>query len=344
MHKLPLLLLVLSVLFISCSSEEPLLPGNSGTTNPGIPSSSANIYCSSLNRFSTIELFTDADIEAQKDVIYGSAMNRDGNLQALAMDIYSPSLDVDQLERKPFLMTIHGGGFTGGNKNGWEAESREFAKRGFVVASISYRLGRDETDTLSSFQAVYRAQQDAMAALRYIVSEADVLGIDTAWIFIGGSSAGSITAQHTNYMSQEDWDTFNPQLRATLGPINTSGNNLTNTYTIKGIYNNWGSVYGPAITVEEMVPTVAFHSEIDNTVPIGIADGNQFGSSASHRQLTNNNVCSELTVRPGVGHSIYRDEEGTRFRVNRASCFFKSVMCEECNSFFAEEQVFATCR
>ncbi len=344
MQKLPLLLLLLSTFFLSCSNDEPLLPSNSGTSNPTTPGSNENIYCSSLNRFSTIELFTDSDIVAQKDIIYGSAMNRNGNLEALALDIYSPSIDVDQLERKPFLMTIHGGGFTGGDKNDWEAESREFAKRGFVVASINYRLGRDQTDTLSSLQAVYRAQQDAMAAMRYVVNEADLLGVDTAWLFIGGSSAGSITAQNLNYLSQEDWDSTDSRLGASLGPVNTSGNNLTNTYTIKGIYNNWGSVFGPAIAVEEMVPTVAFHSEIDPTVPIGITPGNQYGSSATHRLLTNNNICSELTVKPGEGHSIYRNQEGTTFRVDRASCFFKSVMCDECNTFYAEEQIFATCR
>jgi acetyl esterase/lipase len=56
--------------------------------------------------------------------------------------------------------------------------------------------------------ATYRASQDARAAMRYMYTHATDFGIDTSWMFIGGESAGSITALHTAFWSQSEADSF----------------------------------------------------------------------------------------------------------------------------------------
>lgn len=66
------------------------------------------------------------------------------------------------------------------------------ARRGFVAATIDYRKGWDSSIPTEQVKAGYRVQQDANAALRFAVENADLVNIDTNWMFIGGQSAGSI--------------------------------------------------------------------------------------------------------------------------------------------------------
>ena len=61
------------------------------------------------------------------------------------MDVYTPVGDVCQ--NRPLLVFAHGGAFVGGSKNNSLAESicESFAKRGYVAASINYRLATHNT-------------------------------------------------------------------------------------------------------------------------------------------------------------------------------------------------------
>ncbi|MBK7959555.1 MAG: T9SS type A sorting domain-containing protein [Bacteroidetes bacterium] len=126
----------------------------------------------------------------------------------------------------------------------------------------------------------------------------------------------------------------------------TSSNNLTNKYTIKGIFNNWGGVAKNEIDVDEMLPTIAFHGEQDPTVRIDLdtsfANYSLRGSRSLHTELTGKNICSELTVDKTGGHGIYRNAS-SKFRAQRASCFFKRVFCKTCASFYTTDSVASNC-
>lgn len=152
------------------------------------------------------------------DVFYGSAIRFNGDTVDLNLDIYYPEFDTNT--SRPLLVAVHGGGFLGGSKNagGIVKLCKEFAKRGYVTASISYRLGfRNEHDPLfgqfhefyaydeaEMIRAIYRSVQDARGAIRFMKGEADTYGIDTTNVFIGGESAGGFVALHTAYMKQAD--------------------------------------------------------------------------------------------------------------------------------------------
>jgi len=131
-----------------------------------------------------------------------------------------------------------------------------------------------------------------------------------------------------------------------LGNLHTSSNNLTNTYSIKGVFNNWGGVTKSEIDIEEMIPTVAFHGRLDTLVPIdsdnSLANYTLIGSRALHNDLTVNNICSELTVDTTGGHGIFRNASSI-FRAQRASCFFKSVFCNTCSSFYTTDSITSNC-
>ena len=122
----------------------------------------------------------------------------------LDMDIYYPKEPVGQM-RRPLLLLIHGGAFYNGDKqdHGYPQMGHHFAERGYVVASVNYRLGfkplAPDVD-----RAGYRALQDAHGAVCYLIENADEFGIDTTNIFAAGTSAGAITALNLAFMREEN--------------------------------------------------------------------------------------------------------------------------------------------
>ena len=97
--------------------------------------------CSLDMRYTNTDYFSKSQIDSLKNVTYGEALNYMGNLQDLKMDVYFPNTDIDTQEKRPLILLIHGGSFTGGTRESMTYHSKELSKRGFVVATISYRLG-----------------------------------------------------------------------------------------------------------------------------------------------------------------------------------------------------------
>ncbi|MBL7773841.1 MAG: carboxylesterase family protein [Chitinophagaceae bacterium] len=148
------------------------------------------------------------------NVTYGSAINFNGGTDSLTMDIYLPQCDMQaQTTRRPLMLWIHGGAFLAGNKDESSIQSfcKSFAKRGYVTATINYRLGFISDDNLWQcnypnyscvfsgdsaewVRAYYRSVQDAKGALRYLVNRHQQFRIDTSNIFVCGESAGAFTA------------------------------------------------------------------------------------------------------------------------------------------------------
>lgn len=309
-------------------------------------------YCSTDSRFTSEPYFTEAQINSQLDITYATATTWQGNNQALKLDVYYPILAIDTLPLRPLILMVHGGGLVSGDKINYTRVCKEFAKRGFVAVTINYRLGLNcNNDSISEEKAKYRAQQDIRSAFRFVVENAGLLRVDTAWMFIGGGSAGSVASLGTVYISQAEWNAFTPGLETILGSLNSSGNNLTNPFSIKGIFNDWGAMLKTTMQPEEMLPTISFHGEADSTVAIDSSFGGgcvhvdkSYGSRAMHNLLIANGVCSDLSVKPGGGHGVYQDSIfGTPFRVGRAACFFKSLFCNTCTSIYQVDSVPASC-
>jgi acetyl esterase/lipase len=110
--------------------------------------------------------------------------NLDG-FRPVRMDIYAPR---DRSKPRPAVLWIHGGGWSRGDSRtsgayaNWPAVLASLSARGFVVASLDYRL---------SGEAKFPAQiQDVKAAIRHLRSQADELGIDASRLYLWGGSAG----------------------------------------------------------------------------------------------------------------------------------------------------------
>jgi acetyl esterase/lipase len=309
-------------------------------------------YCTTDTRYTEVAYFDSTEITIGNNIQYGIALDHLGNPDTLLMDLYYPKLAVDPSPLRPFVMLFHGGGFVSGDKQSGDIQDlcAHLALRGFVCASVNYRLGFDFSE-YGQYKARYRAIQDGNAAMRYIVNNANAVRIDTNWLFVGGQSAGSLLALGMVYADPSELDSISLLYSATstsmeLGNLYTSGNSLTNTYALKGIFNNWGAVVETEVDVAEMLPTVAFHGELDTTVLIGtdgtFAHYSLMGSRSIHDALTAEGTCSELTVDLTGEHGIFRNASSV-FRAQRASCFFKSVFCSTCADFYSTDSIPSTC-
>jgi acetyl esterase/lipase len=118
------------------------------------------------------------------DVVYAVAPDRAGDPVELTFDAAFPRQSDGK--KLPAVIYIHGGGFRGGRKEAGREFILAFAEGGYLAVSIDYRL---------SGQAPFPAAvHDAKAAVRFLRSHAEELGIDPERIGVWGHSAGAALA------------------------------------------------------------------------------------------------------------------------------------------------------
>ena len=80
------------------------------------------------------------NVTVTSNLQYGSAPDAQGNPVPLMLDMYRPTGDTQT--SRPALVWVHGGSFTGGDKTNLVPVdvANTFAKLGYVVVSINYRL------------------------------------------------------------------------------------------------------------------------------------------------------------------------------------------------------------
>jgi acetyl esterase/lipase len=112
-------------------------------------------------------------VKVERDIEYVP-----GGGKARSLDLYLPRESEDK--KLPLIVWIHGGAWLGGDKGGCPAV--RFVLRGYVVASINYRLSQE---------AIFPAQiHDCKAAIRWLRANADKYAIDPDRVGVWGSSAG----------------------------------------------------------------------------------------------------------------------------------------------------------
>jgi pimeloyl-ACP methyl ester carboxylesterase len=260
------------------------------------------------------------------------------------MDIYLPKNDT--LEKRPLMMFIHGGAFFTGDKATlpYQKWCTHFASLGYVCVSINYRMGF-RISSKSIERTAYQATQDAHAAMRYLVSKKDVYRIDPDYLFVGGASAGSITALNLAYMRNKNRpeSSYSGFLRSDLGGLETSGNRIYSKFKIKAVANMWGSVYDLEILKNSKASIISFHGDEDGILPyeygypfeiLGdfkeVLFNEMYGSLMIHEKALELGIRSELHTFRGQGHSLHLDENR-----NLSDNFY--VMQDEMVDFFYDE-------
>jgi acetyl esterase/lipase len=277
------------------------------------------------------------------NIVFAEQIIHDTIKQNIDLDLYLPQT-ADTVKQHPLTLFIHGGGFRVGEKEDGKVFCEMLADKGFAVASVNYRTGWEKgkdpcsADTTGIKLAVYRAMQDTHAALRYLAANANKYAIDTNWIFMSGSSAGSILSLASVYYSQDSANVFFGSIADTLGLLDNYGNNFTTHYTIKGIAAMWGALNSPfLLTKDNAVPTIFFHGEKDNVVPYDISHfyncANLFpsyGTKPLYDRLITLGVPAAAYVDPNGGHGVYT----ANFRTHNISSFFNGIMKKQVQTGF----------
>lgn len=157
-----------------------------------------------------------ADVIKTSDLQYGSAPDLSGASVALKLDLYAPKGDT--AARRPAIVWVHGGGYSGGDKTTGPASilAPLYAKLGYVFVSINYRLlAPQRCDAVGGvsgacYAAAVAAIHDAQAAVRWLRANAGTYQVDPQRIGIGGESAGAITATGVGVYANEPGDSGNP--------------------------------------------------------------------------------------------------------------------------------------
>lgn len=226
----------------------------------------------SVTMAATYDVIVESDIVYAEGLAHTADSDTPSAIPLL-LDVYAPDADTTN---RPMLVFIHGGGFTGGTKTKPEivAMGEYYASRGFVFASVDYRtteeLGRltepsrtavidfyegivpaewltpgfdaveeglIDVDELQQSIAMYAAQRDAKAAVRWMVANADAYGANPDYLTVGGASAGAITA---TTLGITDVDDFRDEISASDDPT-ISTTNLDVGYEVRSIVSFWGS-------------------------------------------------------------------------------------------------------
>ncbi|MDQ1473531.1 MAG: hypothetical protein QOJ99_5011 [Bryobacterales bacterium] len=120
------------------------------------------------------------------------------NITYLVANNYENKLDLyerrDAQEAQPTLIYIHGGGWTGGTKEGGFNKVLPYLEMGWNVVNVEYRLAR-----VSQAPA---AVEDCLCALRWIGANAKAHHIDVNRLVVTGDSAGGHLALTTGIIPE----------------------------------------------------------------------------------------------------------------------------------------------
>ncbi len=264
------------------------------------------------------------EVDLVKDVKFGEAAQstllKSDKVQELFMDVYQP--DGDTENDRPLIIWAFGGGFVFGSKTSPDIVrlSQSFAERGYVCAAIDYRLSTDllvNNDSSNVYEAVLKAMHDMRASIRFFNQDAatvDLYRIDTSKIFIGGVSAGAITALHIahldelNEIPEEMADIFNE-----TGGFSGNSGNGGYAENIAGVISLCGALLDTDyIDPEITTPIVSMHGTDDNVVPYGSGtisilgiDLEVDGSSAIHPKLDEYAINNAFYTYDGAGHTPF---------------------------------------
>ena len=301
------------------------------------------------------EIFDNVDVTT---VIYSEVHD-------LSMDIYQPS--GDDVTNRPLIIFAHGGTFIFGSKNNPTVVElcERFAKRGYVTASINYRLSGDffglleqftfYTSTENAYEVVLNSMMDGKAAVRYfrkdVAENSNTYGIDPEQIWAGGNSAGGVLFLHVGHV--QSIDEFIAPLdsnRASIatevfnsigGDIEGSSGNSGYSSEVSGIISLAGALHRSEYVDLNDIPSVFAHGDNDNVVPYNC---NGFQNNPSYDQLCGggaliNNfqdlgITTDLLTFPGDGHCPW-DASTSKMNqvISLVSDFvYQNIDCEESTS------------
>ena len=276
-----------------------------------------------------------ANVTVASGVAYGAAVNSAGINQTLLMDVYQPTSDA--LARRPVIVFAHQGGFIAGSKTDAYMVSvcTQFARLGYVTASIDYRLLDFGTiigggfDTVNIAKSAIRGMQDLRAAVRFFRKDAattNTYRVNPGYVIVGGSSAGAFAALEVGYLDKVAEVPGYVGIAALGGVEGVSGNPGYSSLP-QAVLNLSGATETPNYIEPGNAPLCSVHGTADATVPylqgrIGssLPPKYVYGSGRLNPRATALGIRNTLRTLRGAGHIPFESNAAyadTTFRTIR---------------------------
>ncbi|MEN8247670.1 MAG: alpha/beta hydrolase [Bacteroidota bacterium] len=262
------------------------------------------------------------ELDEYKDIVYKELETGD-----LKLDIYKRK---DLNGPTPVLVFIHGGGWSKGKKEDYLIYLVDFAMKGYVTVSISYRLF-----DVAKFPAPV---QDVKCAINWIRNNADEYMINREKMAVIGGSAGGHLTMMLAYSEEdeytEDCDTASIQKPQAIvdiyGPVDLTTEYAKGRGETKGLigklYEENPGAYKAASPVsyisDDDPPTLIFHGTIDSLVPVSQSDSLQIW-------LDNAGIENEYHRLKGWPHTMDLSEDVNEYFQFYMDRFFEKHLLNE---------------
>ena len=161
-------------LMLGCSTTAPVTSVND-PQNTYTPADTYIKYVKDFPQMRMLDGKLPEGILAFKNLTYVNYGARE-----LQLDLYAP--EPTMADQRPAIVLVHGGGWRAGYRENMMPLAHQLALRGYVTATISYRL---------SPEAEYPAAiHDVKAAVRWLRENAKTYGVNPERIAVAGGSAG----------------------------------------------------------------------------------------------------------------------------------------------------------
>lgn len=278
------------------------------------------------------------------NIKYGENISIGGNTIELFADVFEPANDNEP--KRPLIILMHGGSYTTGERSDIHNLCEAYALKGYVVASINYRLYDGAffpfPDSTDLGEVLIQSVGDAKAAVRFFKNDAATTNefkIDTNIIIMGGVSAGAITALHVAHMDEnDDLPNFIDVILANNGGLEGNSNNLfQHSSEVHGVINFSGALYRDHFLDANETPVFSVHDDMDGIVPY--SDGfavvvvipivRMNGSELVHARALNQGVESQLiTYENSSGHVSYFPDDAQELVDTTAHFMANQLICQ----------------
>jgi len=223
---------------------------------------------------------------------------------ATVLDIVQPKEPA--ADKRPGVIFIHGGGWVNGTKeSGRDSFILPYVKRGFVAASVEYRLARAAPAPA--------AVNDVLKAAKWFLDHAEKYGVDPARVVVTGGSAGAHLALMVGMLPESAG--FGPEVKV-AAVVNCYG--ITDVADLlerphrKGWATQWVPEQPERLDLARRVsplsyvrkglpPILTIHGDADKTVPYEHAERLQ-------QALEQAGARAELMTVPGAGHALPKEQ------------------------------------
>ena len=240
---------------------------------------------------------TASQLQSNLALQYGTATNYLGQNQALLLDLYLPPTP----GLRPLVILVHGGSFQSGSRADLASAARDYARRGYAAATISYRLNPSmgsNPPPAVYLQAATNAIDDGMESVRWLRANAATYGIDPDRIAMLGSSAGGGVALGVGLIDDP----------TPTGPL------ASVSPRIQGAVST-GASLSLALDLFTMTdtdsPILMFHHETDTAT--GATD--EFAMETCTALRDGGGTC-DFVLQPGSGHTVSIASSGPYFTPN----------------------------